>query len=406
MRVPFECDLCHYRNINRRDPVWSCPKDMATLVAIRRVNLDVFWARESSTVTGNLSRMRRDITAALSAYTLGDNLLPTFENPRLHDRVGMRLACIMLRASLNEGIYCDTVQFDTVRKTRAWIGNVFNASSEYDGSPLDLDAGLFVSVSPTDKEWFRRFVRGMQLRMGVVKFQNEALSSAMVLGLCKLLDDAWQATVNEDTRERLEGLMVYIIIGCGAGLRGEEVPLLSLKGLRDFWVETRDDPEPFIMATLYGRFKGETGYRWHCLPICDSSRSGIPRRLWVGRLMHRRVEVQGRTNGWLFRGPKGRRARIKDFDSDFQDWINRLHATSPEIFSKGTLLAQFSLRRSLRRGAVLETFNRVDRDIVTLMNRWRTKEGARGADPGLGMWQTYTQVRSLVPELKLYSQAH
>ena len=69
--------------------------------------------------------------------------------------------------------------------------------------------------------------------------------------------------------------MVYIIIGCGAGLRGEEVPLLSLKGLRDFWVETRDDPEPFIMATLYGRFKGETGYRWHCLPICDSSRSAM-----------------------------------------------------------------------------------------------------------------------------------
>ena len=76
------------------------------------------------------------------------------------------------------------------------------------------------------------------------------------------------------------------------------------------------------------------------------------------------------------------------------------------MFSTGTLLSQFLLRRSLRRGAVLETFNRVDRDIVSLMNRWRTKEGARGADPGLGMWQTYTQVRYLVPELKLYSQAH
>ena len=64
------------------------------------------------------------------------------------------------------------------------------------------------------------------------------------------------------------------------------------------------------------------------------------------------------------------------------------------------------MRRSLRRGAVLGTVNRVDRDIVTLMIRWRTKEGARGADPGLGRWQTYTQVRSLIPELKLYSQAH
>ena len=60
--------------------------------------------------------------------------------------VGMGLALIMLRASLNEGVYYDNVQFDTVRKTRTWIGNVFNASADYDGSPLDLDEGRFVSV--------------------------------------------------------------------------------------------------------------------------------------------------------------------------------------------------------------------------------------------------------------------
>ena len=182
--------------------------------------------------------------------------------------------------------------------------------------------------------------------MGVVKFQNQALSSAMVLGLCALLEEAWQGTVDEGTRERLEELMVYIIVGCGAGLRGKEVPLLSLKGLQKFWAETRDDREPFIMATLYGRFKGETGHRWHCLPICDDSRSGIPRRHWVGRLMHRRVVVQGRSSGWLLSRPTGRKARISDYDSDFQDWIARLHARSPEMFSTGTLLSQFSLRRS------------------------------------------------------------
>ena len=79
---------------------------------------------------------------------------------------------------------------------------------------------------------------------------------------------------------------------------------------------------------------------------------------------------------------------FRDFDSDSQVYEG------------------FLLLRSLRRGAVQGTFNRVDRDIVTLMIRWRTKEGACGADPSLGMWQTYTPVRSLVPELKLYSQAH
>ena len=66
--------------------------------------------------------------------------------------------------------------------------------------------------------------------MGVVKFQNEALTSAMVVGMCALMEEAWEATADESYRERLEELMSYIIIGCGAGIRGKEVPLTSLKG--------------------------------------------------------------------------------------------------------------------------------------------------------------------------------
>ena len=31
MGVPFECDLCHFWNTNRRDPVWKSLKDMDTL---------------------------------------------------------------------------------------------------------------------------------------------------------------------------------------------------------------------------------------------------------------------------------------------------------------------------------------------------------------------------------------
>ena len=57
------------------------------------------------------------------------------------------------------------------------------------------------------------------------------------------------------------------------------------------------------------------------------------------------------------------------------------------------------------RGAVLETTGRVDEVMVTLMNRWRTKEGTRGKTPGLTMQQTYTQVRDAFLRLKLYSKA-
>ena len=157
-----------------------------------------------------------------------------------------------------------------------------------------------MTTSPTAGKWFRRFMRGMKLRMGEVKYQNEALTSKMVNGLSDMLDETWRAMEHEQQRERLEELMCYVLMSFGCGLRGEEVPLISLKGLLHFWNETRRDAEePYIMLTLYGRFKGETGYRWHCLPICNHTRSSIPTRKWMSKLLHRRVYVQGRSTGFL-----------------------------------------------------------------------------------------------------------
>ena len=61
------------------------------------------------------------------------------------------------------------------------------------------------------------------------------------------------------------------MIGFGVGLRGEEVPLVSLEGMLYFWEETGAEAEaqPYTMITLFGQFKEETGYRWHCLPLCE-----------------------------------------------------------------------------------------------------------------------------------------
>ena len=79
MGVPFECDSCSFRNVVGRNPDESNQKDEFTLTAIRRVLLDVMWAREPDTVASNWSRSKRDFdseipshkwsgTAALSAF--------------------------------------------------------------------------------------------------------------------------------------------------------------------------------------------------------------------------------------------------------------------------------------------------------------------------------------------------
>ena len=60
MGILIECDMCQLRNVNERDPIYGNSKDDYTLLCIRRAILNVFWSRETSTVLGNFSRLRRD----------------------------------------------------------------------------------------------------------------------------------------------------------------------------------------------------------------------------------------------------------------------------------------------------------------------------------------------------------
>ena len=121
--------------------------------------------------------------------------------------------------------------------------------------------------------------------------------------------------------------------------------------------------------------------------------------------MHRRVIYQGRRTGLLFHREEGGKVRLSDFEPAFQEAMGRLQEERPELFSVGTVLDNFSLKRSLRRGAVLAVGDDVSDNVVNMMNRWHKKERARGTEPGLSMQQHYTQVRGMVQELKTYSAA-
>lgn len=408
MGVPFECDLCHFRNLNHRNPKLKDARDVRTLWAIRRASLDACWAREPGTVRGNFNRMRADYRDARSMYTFRDTL-PRLGNPRLEDRSGMGEALYFLAASLRKGRYTKHIQYATTRRTSSWLTNLEGARSTFGaaGGGIGDDGGFGRrEESKRDTTWLARFMRGMKLRMGEVRFQNEAFMSDMAVALHHFVSKAWSEEEDEERRESLESLMCYVLIGLGAGLRGEEVPLTSWIGLQTFWTETEEDPDPYVMITLRGRFKTETGERWHCLPICDNNRSQIPYRTWIRRLLRRRVNEAEGNNEWLLRGKEGRRAKISDYNEMFCDYMSMLRNERPDVFSTGTLMDMFSLRRSMRRGAIVATTGeRVQDSVVQLINRWRMKENAKGTEPGLNMHQTYSQVRSMYTTLKAYSKA-
>lgn len=228
----------------------------------------------------------------------------------------------------------------------------------------------------------------------------------MALAVCTTAEARWTEATEEGTREELEDTVCFMLIAFAAGLRGEEVPLLSMEGLLTFWEESRVEEDHHVMLTLKGRFKGEIDERWHLVPVSDFTRSGLPLQLWMERALHCRVNLQRRNKGWFFQCRRGVRLKFGKYDPTFRSLINLARETQEGLLPEVVETGDFSLWRLPRQGAVLETTNQdVSEKVIELINRWRKKEAAKGSEAGLPMRQVYTQVRSSLPTMLKFSKA-
>ena len=162
-------------------------------------------------------------------FSLGEDMLPYLPIPTVVNRVRMTLVIIALGASMRPGDYCQNVQVDIVHKTTSWYDNAHNVGAAHLEASLGDDKS-FASAS----EWYMRQAGEMKLRMGVVRFQNDALTSLMVLALDDILKNEWNRSMSNDRHEIIEELISFVLIRFGSGLRGEQVPLISLRGLLHF----------------------------------------------------------------------------------------------------------------------------------------------------------------------------
>jgi hypothetical protein len=214
----------------------------------------------------------------------------------------------------------------------------------------------------------------------MVRRQNEALTSELVLRMCSVAEGEWRAAQNPARQINVEDMVCFMLLGFGAGLRGEEVPLVNLEGLLTYWMETRKEEDRYMMITLQNRFKGEVDQRWHIVPIWDVTRAGIPFRLWMEQIMYQRVHLQGRSNGWLFEQKPGKPAKFGNYQDYFRALIDLARQQDPRLLPSSVETTDFSLWRSLRRGAVLETTNhnhRADQSVA----QEGSSEGLRGRTP-------------------------
>ena len=404
--IPFQCDLCQFRNLNQRDPISSFGKDMNTLVAIRGANLDSFWGREPSTVTSNLRLIRQIHNVGRHNLSMEEGL-PTMMPFPIKDIVGMGPAIILLEQSLRQGKYAKHLQYDSMRQSRTAFAN-FRASTGHvlNQSVMASDnRKLYITDCPTRSNWFERFMKGARLRMGMIRRKNMGLTSEMTHLLLDLMNEDWMKSRDTRSKKKIAEVAVYLLCTVCGGLRGEEVFLISLRGLITFWKRTQVKSTPHIMLTLLGRFKGETGERWHLMPIADETRTKMPVRKWFTRLLYSIVEIEKRKTGWLFT-TNNRRGKMADYDYLFGSYCVRLDELEPELFPPRTEITRdLSLWRSGRRGSNTEALNQELADVyIKLNNRWRSRERAKGAEPGLDMVSTYAQIDHCLKGLLKYSQ--
>jgi hypothetical protein len=403
----FQCDECHFINMKGRPPKAGNLYDELVLVCVRRASLDTLWARERSTVYSNRLEGLRYLEICKSMGLEEEAYPPRGPYPCV-DSWGMRVACAILMRSMDKGRNAPTIQYETMRKLRSHVANFVHTCPGGIGARFMGEEGAAgaVSNSPTNTEWFRRFMKGCHRRMGDVWMPDRPLTIRELHCCLKLLKEDWEIFEKDrEGRAKTAITSVMLLTGFFAALRGEEIVRADLGAIRKYWNEAVawKDAE-HIPLMLAGRFKRETGEKLFCQPLAATTKSGIDIRRWFHRALVT-MERLGTTEGPLFLNSKRKRASTADLDIRFHDILERVQKRWPSVVPDSVRVAEeYSVYRSLRRGATAEAQNaEIPQNVIEANNRWRKHSRARGLTPGMSMMERYTDAKASVPALIRFS---
>ena len=111
-------------------------------------------------------------------------------------------------------------------------------------------------------------MRGVHKRMGEEVRSDFALSIRVLHKMLGHLDKEWDGARTVEMRREVVEIAIFLVSAYCLALRGKEVVKMDIAGFLTYYDAGRNhDTHPHVMIPLLGRFKGETGERWHLLPI-------------------------------------------------------------------------------------------------------------------------------------------
>ena len=396
--VPFQCDLCHFRNLMGRDPLLGNIADDESLCLIRRANLDAFWSRTSNTVSTNLRNLQ---TVKNWGGDLGLNLLPDTGPFELQDDFGMGIAMVILKKSLQPGRNGKFVQFNTVRRLRTAYGNFWKASKETPisalVSPSEEGKKYFASNCPTDSFWYSRFARGLHERVGDLIIQDLAISKEVMLEIMKIIERRY---TNNPTYALNIELGYFCLVAWLGALRGNEVMFANLGETMKLLELARKEKVPsHAPLVLQGKFKNSKAETKYIFVLSCITKSNFPANIltWTERICGLR-QKEGRSSGWMFAykdGPKkDKQLPMAFYETFLMEVLEEIQDTRADLIPTNMdVREEYGVFRSFRRGATTEAGNqRVSKLTIELNNSWRKQEASRGKHVTADMLTYYTEI--------------
>ncbi len=408
LMVPFQCKLCHFRNIFGREAEAYNHKDKEFFVFARRANLDAFWSREPPTVKNNLKELVR-MKKTEERFGFECTTPPIGPFP-VKDSLGMKAAIAILDRSLDKGSYGPYIQWATFRKLMGGITNTSQASVEELGNSVGAYERnkMWISTSVSHQFWFSRFMVGIHKRVGEVKKQDEAFTIDIILEIKLLLDLSWTRTKegDGDERRRLAELGVWFMVGFCCGLRGKEMLLIELAGTRNSLADMLDEQGHFKVV-ISGRTKGNqvSGAKFSFPCVHTTQGNGLNPGVWIRRLIQIRSSEEDNNGRLFFRGVSP--ARLSQYEADFYDVLYKIQANSNAISDQVEVADAYGILRSLCRGATVHARNmKVSKDVIEAVHRWRREAfGKAGGSIHLDLIDVYTALDALAPTLLDYSRS-
>ena len=399
LSAPFQCDWCWFVNLQGREVNLESPADKLLMAYIRRVNLDVMWSREGSTVASTLSQCckGRDLSLELGLTPVE---LPLGPWP-VGDSLGFQVAIELLRASQRKGRNDkDYVQFDSIRKLRSAYANVFQASPQVVHRNLLLKGpkgnSFALTNAPTDSLVFRMFMLGCEKRMGRLVVQELGFTVEMIKAMLTLWDQELES-VNVNAKRKRDLIVVgaALVVLAGGALRGGEVLLLEASELVKHRLDGRNHDEyPHVVVPLMGRFKNETGERNMMLALASTTSSGIEIRKWLERLIILLLrEGKGTAVGPALCEKEGTVMSRWKINGIIREALLRIQSETTLIPADVDVANKFSIHRSARRGMYTRAREAKVPEFIILANmRWSKVQRKSGSMPNLPMTELYLEI--------------